>query len=162
MRMEEHTHGSGGRHAHECGRMDLDSASLAELLIRAGYLTERKCGKSRGQAQILKILAGEGTLTQRELQSRLGIEAGSLSELLAKLEEKGFLERRKDERDRRRMLVSLTAEGQKAALGSREENPEEELFAVLKEEERKQLEELLRRLLSQWKAERTEGQRPER
>lgn len=143
-----HGHGHGHRD------IDLDKASLEELLIRSGYLAERKSGKYRGQRQILNILSGQPEISQKVLQERLEIEAGSLSELLAKLEEKGFLSRKRDEEDRRRMVVCLTEKGEEAVSRNAEDESGTDLFAALDETERRQLKEILEKLLRQWKAER--------
>ncbi len=146
----------GGQWFHGHGRrdIDLDKASLEELLIRSGYLAERKSGKYRGQQQILNILSGQPEISQKVLQERLEIEAGSLSELLAKLEEKGFLSRKRDEEDHRRMVVCLTEKGEEAVSRNAEDESGTDLFAALDETERHQLKEILEKLLRQWKAER--------
>ena len=51
-----------------------------------------KTGKKRGQENILEILFQYESMSQKQLQEVLGIEAGSLSEILSKLEEKEMTE----------------------------------------------------------------------
>ena len=96
-------------------------------------------------------------MSQRALQERLGIEPGSLSEILAKLEEKGFLVKEKDESDRRKMILRLTDAGKAAAEAEKTEGSKphaEEIFQALSPEEQGQLKEMLRKLLTQWHMER--------
>ena len=53
------------------------------------------------------------------IDSRLGLDSGTLTPLLKRLEKQGYVERRRDPKDERRTLVSLTADGD--ALRSRAE-----------------------------------------
>ena len=55
------------------------------------------------------MLAERGIITQRELQDMLGVQSGSLSEILNKVETCGYIMRRQNERDRRQMNLELTA-----------------------------------------------------
>ncbi|MBQ8815134.1 MAG: MarR family transcriptional regulator [Lachnospiraceae bacterium] len=68
-------------------------------------------GRRRGQGRILRMLNEHGDLTQQELQCKLNIQSGSLSEILAKLESVGFIKRERDESDKRRVIVSITEAG---------------------------------------------------
>lgn len=53
------------------------------------------------------------------IDSRLGLDSGTLTPLLKRLEKQGYVERRRDPADERRTLASLTADGD--ALRSRAE-----------------------------------------
>ena len=68
-------------------------------------------GRRRGQGRILRMLNEHGDLTQQELQCKLNVQSGSLSEILAKLETVGFITRERDESDKRRVIVSITDAG---------------------------------------------------
>lgn len=57
--------------------------------------------------------SGDG-ITQKELAVRVGIDGSSLVRLLDILVNKGFVERKVDEQDRRARLIYLTAEGREA------------------------------------------------
>lgn len=149
-------HSKGGFHGRMAG-FHIEDASLQELLIRSGYIAERKSGKQRGQSRILNILLENPQMSQRALQEQLGIEPGSISEILAKLEEKGFLVKEKDENDRRRMILRLTEAGKTAAEAEKSRDAKqygEEIFSSLTHEEQEQLKEILRKLLTQWHIER--------
>lgn len=149
-------HGRHGYHGRPAG-FHIEDASLQELLIRCGYIAERKSGRQRGQNRILSILLENPKMGQRALQEQLGIEPGSMSEILAKLEEKGFLVKEKDESDRRRMIIRLTEAGKAAAEAERSESGKplaEEIFSSLTADEQEELKEMLRKLLTQWHMER--------
>lgn len=45
------------------------------------------------------------------LASRIGLDTGTLTPLLKRLEQAGFIERRRDDADERRVLITLTARG---------------------------------------------------
>lgn len=129
--------------------------SLAGLLCRCGYIADRKSGRQRGQKRILQILLQSPQMSQKELLDKMNIEPGSMSEVLAKMEDKGLIQREKDVNDRRKMLITLTKEGQNAAEHS-SGNMDESMFEVLSEEEKETLKTILGKLLEQWKAERKE------
>jgi DNA-binding MarR family transcriptional regulator len=90
-------------------------------------------------------------MSQRELQELLQIQPGSISEILTKLEMKGLLKRTKDEADKRRVILSLTEEGQAAAQQSDGALDKENLFGVLTDEEQTTLKLLLDKLLASWR-----------
>lgn len=61
----------------------------------------------------LRALWEEGGLAQSEISNRLGIEKASSTAVLDTLDRTGLISRVRDESDRRRMRVSLTAEGER-------------------------------------------------
>lgn len=128
----------------------IDDSDLMDLIDMAGRMAQRRPqgGPARSQSLILSILAGRDMLSQRELQQMLGIQPGSLSELLSKLESKGYLVREKAE-DRRGNLLRITEEGRKA-IPTADELPGENPFAALTDEQQDQLAALLRTLLNSW------------
>lgn len=85
----------------------------------------------QGQGRVLAMLQAKPETTQKELCFLLGMRQQSLSELLSKLEEKGFVERQKSEEDGRVTLVKLTDEGKAAVPDLDELDPDEEVFGVL-------------------------------
>lgn len=83
-------------------------------LMRNNSLPEREFGDigiNTRQGIILKMLLHENGMTQRELTERLEITSSSCGELIAKLEQGGFLEKRKSPTDKRTFNVYLTENG---------------------------------------------------
>ena len=67
-------------------------------------------------------LLKQGNMTQRELQGILEIKSASLSEILAKIESEGFIQRVKSDVDKRQISLILTEEGRAEAQGIEAEN----------------------------------------
>ncbi|MCR5881138.1 MarR family winged helix-turn-helix transcriptional regulator [Phenylobacterium sp. J367] len=67
-------------------------------------------GVSSGQWRFLRVLWREDGLTQRELSRRVGMREPTTVIALKSLERSGFVERRKQTDDRRKMHVYLTPE----------------------------------------------------
>ncbi|MBR6221764.1 MAG: winged helix DNA-binding protein [Clostridia bacterium] len=128
----------------------IEDGDVMELIDMAGRMVHRlpQGGPARGQALVLSILMGREALSQRELQQMLGIQPGSLSELLSKLEGKGYLTREKAE-DRRGNLLRITDAGRAANPGDGDA-PEEDPLSPLTSEQQDQLAALLRTLLTAW------------
>lgn len=123
--------------------------TLGQLLDRCGHIfTHRIGGSRRGQGSILPLLAQRPGITQKELAEALGVQSASVSEVLRKLERKGFVQREKAEQDRRSVRVTLTQAG-----WDHLNRPEADLsgaFQVLTREEQAQLARLLQKLLGDW------------
>lgn len=105
------------------------------------------------QKRILMILQEAETITQRDLTERLGIQPGSASEILFKLESAGLIVRTRNEDDRRTTDICLTENGRalaKEALMQRKKR-HEEMFSCLSEEEKQELLSLLERLCTDWR-----------
>ncbi len=159
----EHRHGRGyGHGSHPGGHggwrgegapdIDMENPDGLYALMRAcGHVLYHQGGRKSGQGRILRILSHCESMSQRELQEILGIQTGSLSEILAKMESAGLIERERDETDRRRSIVRLTQTGRDRAGKCRAgEHPD--MFSALNEEQKNQLKELLSILLADWKA----------
>ena len=144
---------------------ELTEDILQELIRLSDRLMPHRpgMGSARGQTLILSILVGREDLSQRELQQMLGIQPGSMSEIVSKLEKKGLLTREKGE-DRRGNLLRITEAGRQA-IPTVARMDEDELFQALDEQERTTLSGLLRKLLNDWVgrvlAHRGEAQGPE-
>ena len=97
------------------------------------------------QFQLLWLLNERGPLGQRELGQLMEIDPSILVTLLNPLEAEGLLSRRRDPLDRRRHLVTLTAQGERrlAAAAHAQREAEDELFAGLDERQREELRVLL-------------------
>jgi len=106
---------------------------------------------SRAQAQVLRILRDEGRTSQKALQARLQVQSGSISELITKLEQKGFLRRERDSADRRKVLLELTEAGAARAEHMREASRIPVHYAALTDGELEALSGLLDRVIEGWK-----------
>jgi DNA-binding MarR family transcriptional regulator len=104
------------------------------------------------QTGILIRLRKEGPMTQRQLTERLGIQPGSASEVLRKLEAAGLIVRTANPDDRRTADIQLTPAGLARAEAAAEKRQQrhEEMFAGLTPAEQDTLLSLLERLNGQW------------
>lgn len=144
-----HTGGHSCGH-HGCGHGHDD---LAGKLEHCGRVLGQFAGRCRGQRRILQILLDQGPTSQKDLQDALGIQSGSMSEIAAKLENRGLIVRDRDPADKRKITLSITGEGrewvaQRDGAGIRQRRAA--LFSALTEEERGTLEALLDKLSADW------------
>lgn len=124
--------------------------NLRDLGHMMRFLYEGKASQKR----ILMILNESERMTQRDLTERLGIQPGSASEILLKLERAGLILRTPNEADRRTTDVCLTDDGRvlaAEALAQRQKR-HEEMFSCLLEEERQELLSLLERVSADWRS----------
>ena len=61
----------------------------------------------------LMVLWGEGKVSMKDMGKKLYLDSGTLTPLLKKLEEKGYVTRLRDKEDNRNVYISLTEEGKK-------------------------------------------------
>lgn len=107
---------------------------------------------ARGEFDVLATLRRSGAphrLHPKALSERLMLSSAAMTNRLDQLEKRGLIRRTDDPDDRRALLIELTAEGKKlvdAAVAAHVAN-EERILAVLTKKERKELAELLRKLL---------------
>ena len=129
-------------------------AHIVDMLGFCGHYIHVNGGGRSGRAPIICALLKHGdAMPQRELMNMFDLKAGSLSEVLTKIERNGLIERTFDPQDRRQRIVSLTPEGHaKAALEQQKrENFRSEALTCLTTEERGQLEDMLLRIKEHWK-----------
>ena len=69
---------------------------------------------------VMLVLWEEGAVTMQELGKRLYLDSGTLTPLLVKLENKGLVERKRNEKDVREMIVSVTDKGTGLKVRARE------------------------------------------
>jgi len=98
---------------------------------------------------VLTSLSEQGPASQAELGRRLWIDRSDLHALLAELEQDGLVARIRDERDRRRNVVTLTRAGRSALarLDRRIDAAQDALLEPLTPEKRRELSRLLQKLL---------------
>jgi DNA-binding MarR family transcriptional regulator len=106
-------------------------------------------GARRAHFAVLASLADQGAASQAELGRRLWIDRSDLHGIVAELETAGLIRRVRDERDRRRNLVTLTPAGRARLrrLERRVQAAQDELLGPLSASERQQLKRLLERVL---------------
>ncbi|MCW8156786.1 MarR family transcriptional regulator [Stutzerimonas stutzeri] len=85
-------------------RLQQDAEVHAKRLARYG-------GLSPVQLMILQVLASEGQLTASDLSRRVSLTAATLSGQIDRLEERGLLQRQRDDQDRRRQWLLLSDNG---------------------------------------------------
>lgn len=115
--------------------------------------TMRQISEGRGsQKRILILLRETAGMTQKELTARLGVQPGSASEVLNKLEQTGLILRTPSETDHRTMDIRLTSDGEALAKEASAKRAErhEQMFAVLSNEEKDTLIALLERVNVHW------------
>lgn len=142
-------------------RPELDTTALGRVgrLMRTAILAEevlvetlRERGLEAGWFDVLAALRRTGPpyqLNPTRLRETVMLSSGGMTKRLDRLEQAGLVKRAPDPRDRRGTLVRLTARGMRAADRTVEEHiaNEERLLEPLEEDERKALDELLRKLL---------------
>ncbi|MCC8063962.1 MAG: MarR family transcriptional regulator [Clostridiales bacterium] len=129
------------------------ATELLFLLRRCGHRLHGKRGGGKlSQQRVLRILTKYGEQTQHQLQERMGVQQGSLSELVKKLETQGLVMRTRAPQDRRQVLIRLTDAGRAESEAKHQRFLErnEALFAPLSQEEQTLLREMLTRLLQAW------------
>lgn len=91
----------------------LPSFLLAQLAREARRITARvhADGMRMPHVTVLASLEWFGPAAQKDISKRLGIDASDLVSVLDDLEERGLVERQRDDRDRRRYLVTITTKG---------------------------------------------------
>jgi DNA-binding MarR family transcriptional regulator len=77
------------------------------------------------------LLAG-GPLTLGELATHLGLSKATATELVTRVEERGLVDRMRDERDRRRVYVWLTEHGRQRANSHARVLADDELLAAVR------------------------------
>lgn len=114
----------------------------------------RNLSEGRGsQKRILIIILEEEMITQRELTERLGIQPGSASEAIGKLENAGLIVRIQSDDDRRTTNIFLTKEGRLQAQKAFQERKErhQTMFSCLTDEEKETILGILEKVNSDWK-----------
>ena len=145
----EHPHGP---HGHGPGERPFDGPECHSHVPGhgPGYGHGRgRHGKHRrGQARVLSMVAMQEGINQKDLAFLLGIRPQTLGEMLRKLEERGFIERKKSEVDGRAIEVTLTDVGRERAneIAERRKLAAADMFAVLSDEEKEQLSAILDKL----------------
>lgn len=93
---------------------------LVRNLDRTGdRILKAALGLSMSRALVLLAIDVDGPMTQRDLASWVGSTAPAVTSLLRELRADGLVSIREDEDNRRRKVVSLTAEGRRTIRSAR-------------------------------------------
>ena len=128
-----------------------EETRLMSLILQGSDLLRHKLyGKS--QHRVLYLLYRHGNMTQRDLLNFRGIRSASLSEILGKMEENGFVVRERSPGDRRKVLITLTRNGIQEAerFGKERRETAEYLFRSLEDGQKRQLGDALEQLVESW------------
>jgi DNA-binding MarR family transcriptional regulator len=126
------------------------------LLARMGHVAAKQFGGRMEELGLttrmwgaLNVLDAEGALTQQALGKCTGIDPSSMVSTVDDLEAAGLVERRRHPSDRRAHAIHITEEGRERLGRGRQlaRRAQEDLLAPLSAAERKQLHELLLRLV---------------
>ncbi len=135
---------------------NFQTCTIGLLLGRAALVKDRildthlqDFGVTAAQFKVLIIVAQYGVDTPAELCRYLGLDSGSMTRMLDRLEQKGLITRGRCPEDRRQVRVVLSEDGQKLAdrlphIGAAAMN---ELVGVLAPEELETLAALLTKVL---------------
>jgi DNA-binding MarR family transcriptional regulator len=117
-------------------------ATLARRLVDEALAGE---DVRRAHFSVLGVLEEDGAASQADLGRRLWIDRSDMHGLLEDLELQGLVERRRDDGDRRRNVVQITARGRRALLRMERavEGAQAELLRPLGAAERRELVRLL-------------------
>ncbi|MGN0171820.1 MAG: MarR family winged helix-turn-helix transcriptional regulator [Acutalibacteraceae bacterium] len=152
--VQTHAEHGGNGHMPRGHRADMTDAN-EKLIINLrdiGRMMRMQYEGKASQKRILIILRESGTLTQKELTERLGIQPGSVSEILAKLENAGLIVRVPNETDRRTTDILLTDVGAELASEAAQQRQKrhEDMFFCLTPEEKTALLSLLEKINTDW------------
>ncbi|MCD8332087.1 MAG: MarR family transcriptional regulator [Oscillospiraceae bacterium] len=92
---------------------------LQLTMQRSAFRNVQAHSSYRGQGRVLSILMEQPEISRKELGETVDISRQALTELLQKMEKRGYIVRRPDPRDRRVLLIRLTQEGRRAAEENR-------------------------------------------
>lgn len=126
---------------------------IGELSRRRHQTAERHfsaLGLNHTEARLLTLLRqADGAASQDALSNGISIDRSNAVRALQRLENDGYIRRRKDEADRRANLVQMTAKGRKAAreISKLKKTMAQTFFGGLREDEAGAIVELLGKAL---------------
>ncbi|WP_188093529.1 MarR family winged helix-turn-helix transcriptional regulator [Sulfurimonas gotlandica] len=146
---------------HICSNSDIGYVTLPllmlsqKLLTDIGNLLDERYNMSTSELDVLASLHSahdeKHTLTPTKLYERLFFSSGGMTKVLKRLEKKEFIKRLDNEEDKRSKLVQLTQKGREILEKSLVDviAREEEIFAHVNRDERKNLSDLLFKALGE-------------
>jgi len=97
----------------------IEEQVLIELrrILRATQLgartLARESGMTTSQLVVLQILNSQGEMTARQIAESMHLTQATVTTLLDRLQDRGWITRRRGEQDRRRVYVQLSDEGRR-------------------------------------------------
>lgn len=121
---------------------------VVRRLDRLAKSSQRNVNFFSGQYKCLFLLDQAESVTQHRLANILEIRPASLSELLSKLEKKGFVSKTLSAKDRRTYDISITPSGRSEVQKVRSQRLKDhhELTDPLSEEDKRQLHAILKKI----------------
>lgn len=128
------------------------SQAIVKALRRCGHFLHYKMGDKAGQRRIFFALLKQGEVLQRDLQDMLGVQSGSISEIVGKMESEGLVEKVRSEADGRNLVLKLTERGAGQAERQRSEYDGKiaSMMSCLDDSEQEELFFLLEKLTKHW------------
>ena len=87
--------------------------AVANKILRRYQPLLKELNLTYTQYVTLMVLWEKETVNEKDLVSALYLQSNTLTDLLKKLKEKGFVDIRKDNADKRNIVISLTEEGRR-------------------------------------------------
>lgn len=139
------------RHLDERRTIGFLIADVARMMRSAFDRRVRRIGLTRAQWQVLSLLHRRPGLSQSELAEMLEVERATAGRMIDRLEQKGWLVRRRDPADRRTWRLHLTAEAEEvqAEMGMIAARMIDDAMGALRPGEREALTEMLERVKGQ-------------
>lgn len=132
---------------------EMDIEELVHGFLQISHMMRCLYEGKASQSRILIVLLERDGMSQKKLTEYLGIQPGSASEILGKLEKAGLILRTPGKIDRRTSDITLTDMGKHVAQEALEQRQSrhEQMFTCLSEKEKKQLLWFLEKLGEDWK-----------
>ena len=87
--------------------------AVANKILRRYQPLLKKLNLTYTQYVAMMVLWEKETVNEKDLVNALYLQANTLTDMLKKLKNKGFVDIRKDEDDKRNIVISLTEEGRR-------------------------------------------------
>lgn len=131
--------------------MSMENALILNLRD-LGHMVRNVYEGKGSQRRILILLQESGEMTQAQLTERLGIQQGSASEVIRKLDSAGLVQRTKNAADKRTVDICLTEAGRMAAEAAvmQRKQRHQDMFSGLTEQEKSDLLYLTKKLNRDW------------
>lgn len=138
------------------GNINTYNEILLNLMDHCGHYLTRCVGQeSHIRIRAMRFLLEKRKATQKDLINELLCSASTISELVKNMEGCGYITKKKNSWDRRKVVLEMTAEGKRCyeERGKRVLERQQKMFDVLNVEEKMQLLKILEKLNHEWEEE---------